>query len=67
LETYELFGSDYVLSEIFGGSDNEDSDEYLLGYEPLPEIMMDMDDSDFDADLSDWQEDEEELEFPVQY
>jgi len=28
---------------------------------------MDMDDSDFEVDLSDWQEDEGEDEFPVQY
>jgi hypothetical protein len=29
--------------------------------------MMDMDDSGFENDLEDWQDDEDELEFPMQY
>jgi hypothetical protein len=50
-----------------GGSDDEDADEYNEGYEPTEEIIMDMDDSGFEGDLSDWQDDEDELEFPMQY
>jgi hypothetical protein len=67
LETYELFGSDYVLLEVYDTSDYEDTDEYVEGWEPELETMMDMDDSDFEADLSDWQEEEDEVEFPVQF
>ena len=67
---YTLFDAHHVLFEVIEDSEYSEDDDvgfYEDGWEPSEESMWDMDASDFERELLDYQEEEEEAEFAVMY